>query len=211
MLEAVRCVVFDIDDTLYLERDYVRSGFDAVGTWVAKNLGFEQFSERAWRAFLDGTRQTIFNRVLTDAGVEIADDLIGQLVTVYRSHEPDIELLPDAQSCLAAVVGFRATAAISDGPLESQRAKARALGLNSRLDHVVLTAELGPGAGKPSTKAFEIIEQRSGYRGSQCVYLADNPNKDFIGPAALGWHNVRIRRPGGCMATRQVARRSSLK
>ena len=29
-----RLVVLDIDDTLYLERDYVRSGFAAVGTWA---------------------------------------------------------------------------------------------------------------------------------------------------------------------------------
>src|SRR5207302_9076607 len=32
------CVVFDIDDTLYLERDYVRSGFRAVGTWAEQWL-----------------------------------------------------------------------------------------------------------------------------------------------------------------------------
>lgn len=28
---AIQHYIFDIDDTLYLERDYVHSGFDAVG------------------------------------------------------------------------------------------------------------------------------------------------------------------------------------
>ena len=31
MNRLVDVVVFDLDDTLYLERDYVRSGFRAVG------------------------------------------------------------------------------------------------------------------------------------------------------------------------------------
>ena len=34
-----RAVVFDIDDTLYLERDYVRSGFTAAGAWARTELG----------------------------------------------------------------------------------------------------------------------------------------------------------------------------
>lgn len=197
MLEDVRCVAFDIDDTLYLERDYVKSGFSAVGVWIAENLGFERFAEKAWQSFLEGARGDVFNRVLAEGGIEATDELIGRLVAVYRSHQPNIELLADAQACLAEIASSRCTAAVSDGPLESQRAKAIALGLDRQLDHVLLTAELGPQAGKPSTQAFEIVEQRTGCRRSECVYVADNPHKDFLGPAALGWHTVRIRRPEG--------------
>ena len=40
------CVVFDVDDTLYLERDYVRSGFRAVGVWASRWLGLSGFAER---------------------------------------------------------------------------------------------------------------------------------------------------------------------
>ena len=35
---------------------------------------------------------------------------------------------------------------------------------------------------------------------AECVYVADNPTKDFAAPRALGWHTVRIRRPGGLHA-----------
>jgi putative hydrolase of the HAD superfamily len=35
----------------------------------------------------------------------------------------------------------------------------------------------------------------------QHVYVADNPNKDFEAPAALGWLTVRIRHPEGLHAT----------
>ena len=44
MLERVRAcaaVVFDLDDTLYLERAYVRSSAHAAGRWLAGALGLD--------------------------------------------------------------------------------------------------------------------------------------------------------------------------
>lgn len=36
-------VIFDLDDTLFLERDFVRSGFAAVGRWMARTIGISNF------------------------------------------------------------------------------------------------------------------------------------------------------------------------
>jgi putative hydrolase of the HAD superfamily len=119
------------------------------------------------------------------------------MVCVYRKHAPDIELLPDARECLNRLAGSVAMAAITDGPSESQRAKAEALGLARWLNPILFTSELGKGLGKPHQRAFRIIEEHSGYRGRQCLYVADNPGKDFGGPVALGWSTVRVRRKGG--------------
>jgi len=55
--------VLDIDDTLYLERDYVRSGFCAVGRWLAEHQNVEDFFERAWALFEAGARGNIFDTV----------------------------------------------------------------------------------------------------------------------------------------------------
>ena len=44
-LSEIDVLVLDIDDTLYLERDYVRSGFKCVGEWVNDRLGLSEFSE----------------------------------------------------------------------------------------------------------------------------------------------------------------------
>ena len=40
-IAACSAIVFDLDDTLYLERDYVRSGARAVATWLAPQLGLD--------------------------------------------------------------------------------------------------------------------------------------------------------------------------
>ena len=67
---ARRLVVLDIDDTLYLERDYARSGFTAIGDWARAELGVDDLGERAWAAFEAGTRGTIFDEALAAAGVD---------------------------------------------------------------------------------------------------------------------------------------------
>ena len=49
-------LVFDLDDTLYLERDFARSGFAAAGDWLQQELGIGGFAETGWRIFEAGDR-----------------------------------------------------------------------------------------------------------------------------------------------------------
>ena len=200
-MSEIRCVVFDIDDTLFLERDYVRSGLEKVGAWVRENLGAGDFFERAWGAFDQGVRGTIINEGLERCGVEPTPELVSTLVQIYRGHDPDISLLPDARSCLDELHGRVHLGVVTDGPLQSQRAKARALRLERWMDHLIFTAELGMGLGKPHPRSFQMIERATGCSGAECAYVADNPGKDFAGPKGLGWSTVRIRRAEGLHAT----------
>lgn len=195
-----RLVVLDIDDTLYLERDYVRSGFDAVGSWAHETLGVEDLAERAWAAFEAGVRRTIFDDALASSGVEATPDLVGRLVDVYRAHAPAIEMLADARAWLDALAPHVDVAVVTDGALASQQAKAEALVLTQWADLVVFTETLGPGRGKPHPAAFEHLERELGLPGTHCAYVADNPGKDFVAPHRLGWRTVRVRRPGGLHA-----------
>lgn len=195
------CITLDVDDTLYLERDYVRSGFAAVGAWLADNRGAPGFSERAWGAFERGVRGNTFNLVLDEMSIEPTSELIRQLIGVYRRHAPDIALLPDARACLDALQADDliepAFTAITDGPASSQRAKLKALDVARWADPIMVTAELGEGMSKPHPEAYRRVQAATGVPPERCVYLADNPHKDFIAPRALGWRTLRIRRPGG--------------
>jgi putative hydrolase of the HAD superfamily len=190
-----RYLVFDIDDTLYLERDYVRSGFQAVASLVQSRIGVTDFFDHAWRAFEAGIRQHVFDVALAECGIDAEPELMGALVKRYRGHHPKIELLPDARDCLARLHGKVEMAALTDGPLESQRAKAEALGLVRWLAPIVFTDALGPGSRKPGLTGFELIEDQMGGADALYAYVADNPAKDFVGPASLGWKTVRVRRP----------------
>lgn len=190
-LGAVQCVVFDIDDTLYLERDYVRSGFAAASA-ACEVSGL---ADACWRLFLDGARGDTFDRALEACGVSRSAELIERLVGAYRSHLPDVRLEPDASNCLPALEHLR-LGCITDGPATSQWAKINALGLRRWLSPVIVTAELGTGLGKPHIASFQAVEQVTGLPGPAHVYVADNPRKDFVTPRALGWYTVRVRRRG---------------
>jgi putative hydrolase of the HAD superfamily len=194
---AVRCVVFDIDDTLYLERDYVKSGFDALDPIVRERFGASGFAGRAWARFEQGVRGSTFDVALGECGVAASPEQIAELVAAYREHHPKISLAADAHECLTALVGRVRIAAVSDGPLASQQNKASALGLSRWCDPVLLTASLGADRGKPHPAAFEQVQQAVGVEGEQCLYVADNPAKDFQGPRSLGWRTIRVRRPLG--------------
>ena len=190
------CVVFDLDDTLFLERDYVRSGFRAVGALVEREMGVGGFFDEAWAAFERGDRGRIFDTALAAVGVEPRPRLVAELVEAYRAHPPEIGLLPDAADCLARLRPGVVLAVVTDGPAASQRAKATAMGAADWAAVVVVTAELGPGRGKPHPEGFLAVEEATGFAGRHCIYVADNPHKDFEGPAGLGWRTARVRRVG---------------
>lgn len=185
-------IVFDLDDTLYLERDFVFSGYRTVGDWLLQTEGVAGFAGACRALFEAGERRRVFDRAL--AGCGFAPDrvatLVPQLVARYRGHAPDITLCADAARFLAA---HAPVAVITDGPEATQRAKAAALRLERFCDLLVPTAQWGMGFEKPHPRAFEAVAAAA--RGRPCVYVADNAAKDFLAPKRLGWRSVQILRP----------------
>ena len=191
------CVVFDLDDTLYLERDYVRSGFRALDGWVKRNLGLDGFFQKAWKLFLQGERGHIFDQVLSESGIVPDNETVALMVKIYREHEPEIVLPSDATMCLESLLRECYIGLITDGPQTSQRNKIGALGLARFIQTMVLTSELGNNFSKPHSRAFLEVQRVFDGRVRGYVYVADNPKKDFLAPLSLGWTTVRVRREGG--------------
>lgn len=185
-------VVLDVDDTVYLERDYVRSGFSAVGESWPEITGL---ADTLWQGFLDGVRGDAFNRALQHHQVHPTPERVAAMVACYRSHHPNIAPEPDVRRFLDRA-GERPVAVITDGPAESQRAKVEALGLVGRAYPVILTADLGPGRSKPSPVPYELVEETLGVDSSRCWYVGDNPTKDFSTPLDRSWQAVRVNRTG---------------
>lgn len=199
------CVVFDIDDTLYLEREYVRSGFRHVGRYVEKELGIPDFAERAWSLFLAGHRGNTFDKIFQQLNIQCERSKMEHLISLYRSHAPDIRLLPDALLCLNALQERVRLAIISDGPLEAQRNKVAVLRLNQWFEHILLTEELGEEYAKPCASGFRLMQEQFGFDAGRFCYVADNPTKDFIAPRKLGWKTIRVRRREGLHAAVEIA------
>ena len=206
-MPPVALIAFDLDDTLFPERAFIRGGFRAVSDYlVAAKIAPRPLAADFEAAFEAGVRGRTFDHVLRASGIGAPGDLIERLVQVYRTHRwpgggrpPDIRLYADADRAIdrLAARGL-CLGLVSDGAAETQQTKVRALGLADRLDAIVLTGAWGPEFSKPHPRAFEELTARLKVEPGASVYVADNPTKDFEGPARAGWRpSVRIRRPDG--------------
>lgn len=189
-------IVFDLDDTLYPESDYVRSGFEAVDSWVRNRFGVEGFASCAQTEFGTGNRTHVFDAVLEKLGLDTSAQTVSELVDVYRTHEPRLVLWDDADQAMNVLSYKYDLALVTDGYLAAQRRKVRSLGLDSRLNPIVFSDELGGRSSwKPSSIPYRRMMEITGAAPEICVYIADNPFKDFVTARKLGWSTIRIRRP----------------
>ncbi len=191
-------MVFDLDDTLYPERQFALSGLRAVAAAFADVLGpIESAVTDMTRLFDSAHRCRVFDQLLLDRGAPVDAALVQRMIACYRGHTPILSLHDDARRALTRLSSVARLALISDGPSATQRAKIDALAIRPTLEHILLTDELGEGAGKPSPLAFEQAMALFAARPAQCAYVADNPAKDFVAPNRLGWTSVRVLRPDG--------------
>ena len=84
-------------------------------------------------------------------------------------------------------------ALITDGPLMSQNAKVKALDLERYLSLIIITDERGIEFRKPHLYGFKKVMESMNLLPKQIVYVADNPEKDFLGPRRLGWRSIRLK------------------
>lgn len=178
----VGAVIFDLDDTLYAEKEYVRSGYRQVAKLLPQIRNAE---EKLWSAFEQG--EPAIDTVLQDARLW-NEDLKAKCLEAYRQQEPEIHLYDGVKQMLAQLrkCGVK-LGIITDGRPEGQRKKLAALGLYGLVDHVVITDELGGSAfRKPCDIAFRIMQTHFNVPYESMVYVGDNPAKDFHAPKALG-------------------------
>lgn len=189
-----KVVVFDLDDTLCLERDFAESGFRALAGHFGERVGGERFALECSDLLAQGARGNIFDLSLSRCGIDSTPELIKALVSHYRSHSPEIAFCEDVSRFFARGREMQ-TGLITDGPKAAQWAKIRSLELDRKIDHIAVTGEWPKEYSKPHPRAFELIERLAAASGRDLVYIADNAAKDFIAPRQLGWQTVQIIRP----------------
>ena len=192
----IKGVIFDLDDTLYSEKEYVRSGYKAVSDYLGG--GYE---EKLWKYFRE--RNPAIDELLRELGRESEKDAV---LNVYRSHKPNlhpyegvIEKIKNLKN-RGIKVGI-----ITDGRPEGQRNKIETLGLDKIIEDIIITDELGGlQFRKPCDIAFRIMQERWRLPASEIVYIADNPAKDFQAPQQLGMKGIWFKNEDGLYSGNNV-------
>jgi putative hydrolase of the HAD superfamily len=194
----ITTVTFDLDDTLYDEIDYCRSGFAAVGDHLAALPGTpsaSRISDCLWRRFSAGNRTKTFNAALDELGIAYDEGLIRRLVQAYRNHRPNITLPQDSRDVLSGLQARYALGLLTDGFLPAQRLKVEALGLDIYFRSIVYTEQLGRKYWKPSPLGFEKVLGCLRAKPENAAYVADNEQKDFVAANKMGLATIQIVRP----------------
>jgi len=193
----IRAVVFDLDDTLFPERQYVGSGFRAVGEHLRRQLHRdERFEDWLWARFERGEYAGAFDALSEQFHLKFTARQIEAMVKVYREHRPRISPFGGVGEMLGRLHADYRLGLLSDGYLPAQRLKYGALKLEPFFEAVVFTEELGRDAWKPSPTGFEEIARVLDVPHERCAYVGDNPAKDFVAPNALGWRTIQFLHPG---------------
>ncbi|MGQ9691666.1 MAG: HAD family hydrolase [Thermoproteota archaeon] len=191
----VRAIIFDLDDTLYPEYEFVLSGFRQVAKLIGARyrLSPEEIYHELVVGFDSGIRGRNFDVLLQTLGIHCDHAMIGELVDLYRKHEPEIFLPKESKHVLSSLkVRGYLLGIISDGYLETQMNKVKSLKLETFFDAIIFTDMWGREFWKPHKKAYEEICRALNVEGKNCCYIADNPIKDFKGAKECGMLSIQV-------------------
>jgi putative hydrolase of the HAD superfamily len=200
-------MIFDLDDTLYPEREFALCGFRAAAQWAKSQFDIDGLYADMTRLLDAGHLGRLFAMALEERlPGKHTPEHVAALLAAYRNAEAVLQLFADAEWALEHYASKGPLGLITDGTHAMQLKKVRALALEPRFDHIVYTDALGEGRAfaKPHARSFELIASLLPEHGCRFVYVGDNPAKDFVAPNALGWITVQVVRDGGIHDTRRV-------
>ena len=186
----IKGIIFDLDDTLYGEKQYIRSGFNQIENY----LQVKGAAEKLWNYFQQG--ESAIDCYLGEIG---RADEKEKCLELYRGHKPDISLYDGVHDMLVSLKkdGYK-IGIITDGRVDGQKNKLAALGLEQLVDDVIITDELGGVQfRKPNDISFRIIQNRWRMPFENIIYVGDNLSKDFQAPKQLGMRWVLFNNKDG--------------
>ncbi len=173
-----KTIVFDLDDTLIKEIDYLKSAFHEIANFVDCNdiNLFDQMLN--WYLVKQNVFENIQDRF---SKINIQD-----LKNIYRNHFPDFDSNSKNRQLLIDLKQKKIKLGlISDGFSKTQRNKLKALAIEDLFDLIIISEEFG--SEKPNINNFEIFHQ---FETQEYFYVADNIGKDFVTPNKLGWQTI---------------------
>ena len=173
-------LIFDLDDTLYEEKEFVKSGFKAVSRYL--HLKFKLNKNKIFLKLLKilnkNGRGKIFDILCSQLKLK-KKFLVKKLIQVYRTHDPKINLSKDALKILNHYSEF-SKYIITDGNYLVQKKKIRSLKIEKLFKKIYYTNYYGIKYNKPSLFCFSKIKKKEKVNWNELVYIGDNPKKDFF-------------------------------
>lgn len=185
-------LVFDLDDTLYTEMDFVNGGFIEVSKFLEKKLFLDNqlIYSKMIRLLESNGRGNIFDDILKEHNI-FSKSLLKKCISTYRYHKPKLKLNNDALRCVKRFKDLNKYI-VTDGNKLVQRNKINALNISHYFSKIFITHNYGKNNAKPSPYCFIKICKIEKTSPNNIIYIGDNPTKDFIKIKKLGFKTIQI-------------------
>lgn len=172
-------VIFDLDDTLVYEIEFLKSAFKEIAEKLEPERDLELYEEM----FSFYEKKVNVFAVLHQKYPNYSKE---DLLNIYRNHFPSLKLNEGAREVLNFCTdkGYK-IGLISDGRSITQRNKLKSLEIEHVFEKIVISEEFG--STKPNSENYKVFVLD---RELEYYYIADNPQKDFIAPNKLGWTTI---------------------
>jgi putative hydrolase of the HAD superfamily len=181
-----------LDDTLYPQETFKRSGFKVVARWVAEHFDFDASRVMGELDDIMLQRGASYPYIFNDLADRLKVDKrsVPRMVQVFIDHEPRISCYPGVLEMLTRLKKRFRLGLLTDGRLTVQQRKIRALGLEADLDEILCSNRMG--LEKPANELYKWFEKKFEMMGQNLMYVGDNPRKDFYGANLRNWMTVCV-------------------
>jgi putative hydrolase of the HAD superfamily len=187
-----KSVIFDLDDTLYKEIDYVRSGFSFLASLLSKKEKIQKSELYTFLIDRFNIQNNPFQKLIKNYNLKYS---VEELLYLYRNHEPKINLDQQTIMVLDQLKNDNfLKGLLTDGRSMQQRKKIKSLGLIPYFKNIVISEEFG--TEKPVKENYVYFVDKRKIDKNMYFYIGDNPKKDFITPNKLGWITICIKDNG---------------
>ncbi len=175
----VKGILFDLDNTLYCESDYLKSTLITFCQLVDINIKGHQLKQ------IDSTfRERNANVLVGLLSLIQADTPVNfeHIFQVYKQHVTQLDCSKGVKILLLSLKqqGFK-LGILTNGVVDVQKNKIKALGLSPLVDSICYAREHGPAHEKPDGLAFKRACESLGVACEQTVMIGDNYKCDIQG------------------------------
>lgn len=190
--DLIKAVLLDLDNTLYDEHQFVKSGFKAVSRELANNFGLKEdlIYSHLYKIFVEQGRHQVFTQTLNYYDI-YTDVTFSHILEVYRNHTPQISIFKDVNDVLSDLKKKYRLGLVTDGLKFVQKNKVKALKIGRYFDDTVYAIDYGS---KCCQKPFSVVLEKLQVKANESVYVDDDPYRGFAVAKQLGIRTIRMLR-----------------
>ncbi|MBT3297549.1 HAD-IA family hydrolase [archaeon] len=195
MNKMIKALVFDLDDTLYDNTNYWLGAFKDISFYLEKEYGVEKNETYSILFKIFNENKSMYSHLFDDLITELnitppsKDNLIKEMVKIFHSHKPELELYDDTLLTLNELKKEYKLGIITNGKYPTQMNKIRLLGLEKYFEVIICPEYINR---KPKSQSYFEMLGKLGFSNKEVIYVGDNPLVDFIGAKEAGLITIRI-------------------